>query len=77
MEVDVGNSSSTHNYNEMEGQLKEYMRHKQLSSYLKNRIVTYYEFKYQKRYFKENEILSTISEQLRQVRVTRVGKATL
>lgn len=68
MEINTGKTSSALKYDEMEGQLKEYMRHKQLPSYMRNRIITYYEFKFQKRYFRENEILSTISEQLRQVR---------
>lgn len=67
MEINSGKTSSEHKYDEMERQLKEYMRHKQLPSYMRTRILTYYEFKFQKRYFRESEILSTISEQLRQV----------
>lgn len=68
MEINTGRTSSAHKYDEMERQLKEYMRHKQLPTYMRQRILTYYEFKFQKRYFRENEILATISEQLRQVR---------
>lgn len=67
MEINTGKTSSAQKYDEMEGQLKEYMRHKQLPSYMRNRILTYYEFIFQRRYFRESEILSTISEQLRQV----------
>lgn len=68
MEINTGKTSSAHKYDEMEGQLKEYMRHKQLPSYMRHRILRYYEFKYQKKYFRENEILNNISEQLRQVK---------
>lgn len=67
MEINTGKTSSAQKYDEMEGQLKEYMRHKQLPSYMRSRILTYYEFIFQRRYFRESEILSTISEQLRQV----------
>lgn len=67
MEINRGRTSSAHKYDEMEKQLKEYMQHKQLPAHMKSKILTYYEFKYQKRYFRENEILATISEQLRQV----------
>nr|CAH7748329.1 unnamed protein product [Callosobruchus chinensis] len=66
MEINTGRTSSAHKYDEMEKQLREYMRHKQLPTYMRSRILTYYEFKFQKRYFRENEILATISEQLRQ-----------
>ncbi|KAJ8925686.1 hypothetical protein NQ315_009533 [Exocentrus adspersus] len=66
MEINRGRTSSAHKYDEMEKQLKEYMQHKQLPAQMKSKILTYYEFKYQKRYFRENEILATISEQLRQ-----------
>ncbi|XP_072397737.1 potassium/sodium hyperpolarization-activated cyclic nucleotide-gated channel 2-like [Diabrotica undecimpunctata] len=66
MEINTGNTSSVLKYDAMERQLKEYMRHKQLPSQMRSRILTYYEFKFQKKYFRENEILATISEQLRQ-----------
>ncbi|CAG9813020.1 unnamed protein product [Phaedon cochleariae] len=66
MEINTGRTSSAHKYDAMERQLKEYMRHKQLPTYMRTRILTYYEFKFQKRYFRESEILATISEQLRQ-----------
>lgn len=67
MEINTGKTSSAHKYDAMERQLKEYMRHKQLPSQMRSRILTYYKFKFQKRYFRESEILATISEQLRQV----------
>lgn len=53
-------------YSQMVKQLIEFMRHKQLPYYTQKRILTYYEFHYQKNYFRENEIYATISGQLRQ-----------
>ncbi|CAH0551009.1 unnamed protein product [Brassicogethes aeneus] len=59
-------TSSRSRYLALEHELEEYMRHKQLPSYMRNRIYTYYEFRFQKRYFREDEILNTISGQLKQ-----------
>lgn len=67
MEIMKGKTSAAHKYVEMERQLKDYMRHKQLPMHMRSRILIYYEFRFQKSYFRENEILNTISEQLRQV----------
>lgn len=67
MEIMKGKTSAAHKYVEMERQLKDYMRHKQLPMHMRSRILIYYEFRFQKSYFRENEILDTISEQLRQV----------
>ncbi|XP_044265658.1 potassium/sodium hyperpolarization-activated cyclic nucleotide-gated channel 1-like [Tribolium madens] len=53
-------------YSQMVKQLVEFMRHKQLPLYTQKRILTYYEFHFQKSYFRENEIYATISGQLRQ-----------
>ncbi|RZC37629.1 potassium/sodium hyperpolarization-activated cyclic nucleotide-gated channel 1-like [Asbolus verrucosus] len=53
-------------YSQMVKQLVEFMRHKQLPMYTQKRILTYYEFHFQKSYFRENEIYATISGQLRQ-----------
>ncbi|XP_076268529.1 potassium/sodium hyperpolarization-activated cyclic nucleotide-gated channel 2-like [Rhynchophorus ferrugineus] len=66
MEIMKGQTSAAHKYVEMERQLKDYMRHKQLPMLMRSRILTYYEFRFQKSYFREAEILETISEQLRQ-----------
>ncbi|CAG9764681.1 unnamed protein product [Ceutorhynchus assimilis] len=66
MEIMKGKTSASHKYVEMERQLKDYMRHKQLPMQMRTRILIYYEFRFQKSYFRENEILDTISEQLRQ-----------
>lgn len=60
-------TSSNQRYLELVRELKEYMRHKKLPEHMQNRFLTYYEFRFQKSYFKESEILSTISGQLRQV----------
>lgn len=62
-----GRTSAHHKYVEMEKQLREYMRHKRFPEYMQKRLVTYYEFRFQKSYFRESEILATISGQLRQV----------
>lgn len=67
MQVIKATTSASHKYIEMLRQLREYMRHKHLPDYMQRRLLTYYEFRFQKSYFRESEILSTISGQLRQV----------
>ncbi|KAI4461103.1 i[[h]] channel isoform e [Holotrichia oblita] len=42
------------------------MGHKRLPVYLQHRLLCYYEYRFEKTYFKENEILGTISGQLQQ-----------
>lgn len=69
MEVVMAKTSSSHKYVEMVRQLKEYMRHKQLPEYMQHRLILYYEFRFQKSFFRENEILNTVSGQLRQVAI--------
>lgn len=59
-------TSSKHKYVEMVRQLKEYMHYKLLPDYMQKRLLTYYEFRFQKSYFREHEILNTVSGQLRQ-----------
>ncbi|KAK5643493.1 hypothetical protein RI129_007338 [Pyrocoelia pectoralis] len=66
MHILKATTSSRHKYVEMVRQLKQYMYHRQLPEYMQRRILKYYEFRFQKRYFRESEILSTISGQLRQ-----------
>lgn len=68
MEIVMAKTASSHKYVEMVRQLKEYMRHKQLPEYMQKRLLNYYEFRFQKSYFRETEILNTISAQLKQVR---------
>lgn len=48
-------------------ELKDYMGHKRLPGYLQDRLLCYYEYRFEKTYFKETEILNTISGQLQQV----------
>ena len=61
-----GFNSSILQYQASVAQLKKYMRHKQLPRSVQRRFITYYEFRYQHRYFREAEILHTISSQMRQ-----------
>lgn len=63
-------TSSSDKYIQMVQQLVEYMRHKQLPIYMQKRMLSYYEFRFQKSYFKEHEIMHTMSGQLRQVKGT-------
>ncbi|KAI4467165.1 i[[h]] channel isoform e [Holotrichia oblita] len=67
MEIVISSRSSSRKYLEMVRELTEYMRHKQLPVALQNRLLEYYEFKFQKSYFRESEILNVISGQLKQV----------
>ncbi|XP_060536182.1 potassium/sodium hyperpolarization-activated cyclic nucleotide-gated channel 2-like isoform X2 [Cylas formicarius] len=66
MEIMHGKQSASHKYVKIERQLMDYMRHKQLPTQMRRRILTYHEFRFHKSYFHENKILGTISEQLRQ-----------
>lgn len=59
--------SSSNKYQEMVRQLKEYMHHLQLQHALQQKILLYYEFRFRKSYFRESEILSSVSGTLRQV----------
>ncbi|CAH1155081.1 unnamed protein product [Phaedon cochleariae] len=59
----VGVSESK--YEQYMGQLEEYMSSKNLPEDLRTRLIKYYEFKLQKRYFNESQILNTLSEHLR------------
>lgn len=58
-------SSSTNKYQQLLQQLTEYVRYKELPERLRKRIVLYFEYKYQRRFFKEQEIMTTISGELR------------
>ncbi|KAJ8917994.1 hypothetical protein NQ315_011447 [Exocentrus adspersus] len=52
-------------YAELTNQLDEYMAHKQLPVRLRNSIKQYFLFKYRNRYFKEDVIVSLLSENLK------------
>ncbi|XP_044592893.1 potassium/sodium hyperpolarization-activated cyclic nucleotide-gated channel 1-like [Cotesia glomerata] len=47
-------------------QLKKYMSYKHLPELAQRRFLVYYEFRFQRRFFQEQEILSTLSTQMRQ-----------
>ncbi|KAF7405036.1 hypothetical protein HZH66_003942 [Vespula vulgaris] len=66
MEYMQGAQSSKYRYQSAIRQLKQYMRHKQLPPRIQYRIINYYEFRFQHRYFRKFEIVSTLSLQLRQ-----------
>ncbi|KAK5641304.1 hypothetical protein RI129_009851 [Pyrocoelia pectoralis] len=46
-------------------QVHEYMRYKQLPCNIQNRLLTYYEYKFKKKYFREDIITATLSVRLR------------
>lgn len=48
-------------------QLREYCKYKNLSLNLTNKIIDYYKFKYIDEHFREDYIMSTISQQLKEV----------
>ncbi|KMR01417.1 potassium sodium hyperpolarization-activated cyclic nucleotide-gated channel 1-like protein [Lasius niger] len=50
----------------MMAQLKQYMKYRQLPYPTQHRIIAYYEFCFQQRYFREIEILNTLSTYMRQ-----------
>lgn len=59
-------NSSANKYRQHSQQLYEYARYKGLPETIKRRITNYYDFKYQKHFYKESEILGTITPQLLQ-----------
>lgn len=59
-------NSSSNKYRQHMQQLTEYVRYKGLPETIKRRITNYFDFKYQKHFYKEGEILGTITPQLRQ-----------
>lgn len=62
----VGSANvSQSKFEEIISQLEEYMVSKQLSPHLRNRLTIYYENKFQKHYFREHAILSTLSDRFR------------
>lgn len=60
-----GENSSRLRYQGTVAQLKHFMRHKQLPYPTQKRIIQYYEFRFQYRFFRESEIINTISTQMR------------
>ncbi|XP_017766080.1 PREDICTED: potassium/sodium hyperpolarization-activated cyclic nucleotide-gated channel 2-like [Eufriesea mexicana] len=66
MQFFKGVNSSRLKYQGTVAQLKQYMRHKQLPYPTQRRIIQYYEFRFQHRFFRESEIINTLSSQMRQ-----------
>lgn len=66
MQFFQGINSSKLKYQAAHAHLWQYMSHKQLPRKTQGRIVQYYEFKFQRRFFREPEILSILSLHMRQ-----------
>lgn len=58
---------SFHKHSNILNQLREYCKYKNLSLKLTNKILDYYKFKYNQEYFREDYIMNTISQQLKEV----------
>lgn len=59
MIVSYGMSSTK--YETIMDQVREYMKHKQLPIEMQERLVSFYEYKFQKRYFREVGIANSLS----------------
>lgn len=59
-------NTSANKYRQHMQQLNEYVRYKGLPETIKRRITSYFDFKFQKHFYKESEILGSITPQLRQ-----------
>ncbi|XP_035733688.1 potassium/sodium hyperpolarization-activated cyclic nucleotide-gated channel 1-like [Vespa mandarinia] len=66
MQYMKGAYSSKFKYQCAVRQLKQYIRHKQLPRRTQRRIINYYEFRFLQHYFRESNIINTLSLQLRQ-----------
>lgn len=67
MKIVVTRRSANIKYMENIRQIQEYMRHKKLSEALQKRILHYYEFRYQKNFYRECDILNSVTGALREV----------
>lgn len=52
-------------YQRVMHQVKEYIRKKKLPLYLQDKLIFYYEYRYQGNFFKENIIFDTLSSKLK------------
>lgn len=59
-------SSLNDKYYQMVQQFQEYMKSKSLPETVQKRVLAYFEFRFQRNYYKENEILASLSNQLKQ-----------
>ncbi|KAK4878495.1 hypothetical protein RN001_011001 [Aquatica leii] len=57
--------SAESKYREITNQVQEYMRCKQLPINMQKRLMSYYEYRFQKKYFREDLILASLSVRLR------------
>lgn len=55
-------------YQDLMHQLQEYIRYKELPEFMSRRIFEYYDYHFQKRFYKEREIMSVISDRLQEVK---------
>ncbi|KAK4874533.1 hypothetical protein RN001_013893 [Aquatica leii] len=60
------NLSVSNKYQNLMKQLQEFIRYKQLPDCMRKRILQFFDFKFEKSYFKESEILDTLSDNLKQ-----------
>ncbi|CAB0033857.1 unnamed protein product [Trichogramma brassicae] len=58
--------SSESKYEQVLNQVAAYSRQKQLPTYMKQRIMTYYRYRFRNSYFREETLLSHLSDSLRQ-----------
>nr|XP_022900858.1 potassium/sodium hyperpolarization-activated cyclic nucleotide-gated channel 1-like [Onthophagus taurus] len=65
MKFVINRKTSSVMYMQLLRELKEYMRHKQLPARLQNRLMSYYEFHFQKCYFRESDVLPSMTKSLR------------
>ncbi|KAF5280040.1 hypothetical protein FQR65_LT03295 [Abscondita terminalis] len=61
----TSNTSAELKYQEIINQVEEYMRYKQMPISMQKRLMAYYEYRFQKKYFRENLISSSLSVRLR------------
>lgn len=67
MKIVVTRRSANIKYTENIRQLLEFMRHKKLPEQLQKRILCYYEFRYEKNFFREADILESLTGSLKTV----------
>ncbi|KAK5640992.1 hypothetical protein RI129_009539 [Pyrocoelia pectoralis] len=60
------NLSVSNKYERLMQQLQEFIHYKHLPDHIKQRILLHYEFKFEKNYYKEHDILDSLSDNLRQ-----------
>ncbi|XP_017777441.1 PREDICTED: potassium/sodium hyperpolarization-activated cyclic nucleotide-gated channel 1-like [Nicrophorus vespilloides] len=65
LQMIISMNSSEIKYNEILSQVNCYMSHKDLPNNMKERILSYYDYRFQKKYFRESTIMAMLSETLR------------